>query len=243
MSSQPNNIAIYIKRAELDCTKEYIINAFNSQQYGKVKDVQFIQKTNDHGVSYNGVIVIFDIWFMNSKVTKLFNDMSKSQDGSGKIFHDTYKNKYWFVNEFKPKTEVNITTEVDVIQTINKTINEKEKIKQLEDLVRSLSSQMIYMQTQLEKNELKMMEYEDEKTRQLIQSIGIKGMVFDLEIEMEWNEKEYQKNFQIEKERADNMQCKLACLAIDYAKKECECETLKIENDDLSNIIKYYNSY
>jgi hypothetical protein len=194
-SSNIKNIALYIKRAELDCTKEYIINAFMTQQYGRVKDVQFIKKTNDYGVSYYGAIVIFDVWFINNTVTKLFTDMSNSNEGTGKVFHDIYRKKYWFVNEFRGKSEQNqnvaLETELDSIQNINTlTIdNDKEKIKQLEELVKSLSSQMTYMQMQLEKNELKMMEYEEEHTRQWIQVSGLKGMVIDLEMDIEWNKK------------------------------------------------------
>ena len=52
--------ALYIRRAELHHTKEYISKALEFNMYGIVKEVQFIAKSSGT-VAYNGVIVIFDV--------------------------------------------------------------------------------------------------------------------------------------------------------------------------------------
>ena len=78
------NIMLYIKRAEQHHTKEFITNAFSSNNIGNVRDVRFIKKNDNCGKEYNGVVVIFEHWNMNSLVKSLFDQMSNSKDGTTK---------------------------------------------------------------------------------------------------------------------------------------------------------------
>ena len=101
MNSSFNNVSLFIKRAEEYQTKEFIIEAFSSNNIGNVIDVKFIKKQGNYGKSYNGVVVIFEKWNMNRLVQKLLNEMSTSSDGTTKFYFN--QNRYWFVNVHKQK--------------------------------------------------------------------------------------------------------------------------------------------
>lgn len=150
------NLSIYIKRAECSHTKNYIINAFYKNDYGIVSDVKFIKKTNDTGKEYNGAIVTFEKWFINSKVTTLFNLINESKDGTAKIIHNSYYNKYWIVNIHKNE-ESNVKSFEPII---NNDLDDKAKIDYLEKMIASMAIQNQILQSAQEKNEKKMMEYE-----------------------------------------------------------------------------------
>ena len=52
-STSFTNVALFIKRAEEYQTKEFIIEAFDSNNIGKVRDVKFIKKNNDIPANFN----------------------------------------------------------------------------------------------------------------------------------------------------------------------------------------------
>jgi hypothetical protein len=156
-----NQPSLYIKRAEMNHTKNYIINSLFSNNYGKVKDVTFIKKSNDNGKEYNGVIITFDSWFLNSKVSDLFKNMNESFDGTAKIIHDNYYNKYWIVKIHKQ--EIN---NYDDIHYGDISLPDKERINQLESLLFSMSLQLKLLQTNQEKNDKQIEECEQKCSRE-----------------------------------------------------------------------------
>jgi hypothetical protein len=227
MANTFSNIALYIKRAELSCTKEYIIDSFFANKYGKVKDIKFINKTDNNGNNYNGVIVTFDVWFMNEKVTQLLNEMNSSKDGTTKLIHNHYTRRFWFVQEYKTKV-----SEISETILVNSDISDTEKIKELEQLVRSMEAKMYAMQLKLEKNEQKMMEYEHEQTRQHLHNGELRSQLLEKDMLIKWIEEE-------KDEIKADLERKLTFIGIDYLKKEKECEHLKQQIYDQENIIMY----
>ena len=89
---------LYIKRAEQHHTKDFIVEAFASNNIGKVRDVRFIKKMDMNGREYNGAVVIFEHWSMNALVKQLLDQMSVSKDGTTKFVFDQYRGRYWFIN-------------------------------------------------------------------------------------------------------------------------------------------------
>ena len=227
------NISLYIKRAEQMHTKEYIISAFEKAQYGKVKDVKFIEKQNESGVKYNGAIVFFELWFANKKVIKLFNEMQDSKDGIAKIFHDELRQRYWYVMEYTVKpSEVEECTVDSVVDT---SLSKDEQIAQLTKLVRSLTSQLHYFETTIQKNEQRMMEHEQIQTYARLVNEDYKFQLFqkelhcDLDIEeMENREEELKKENKILKEK--------------LLVKEEQCAILTNDLYDKDNMLHYFET-
>lgn len=119
-STSFNNVALFIKRAEEYQTKEFIVEAFASKNIGKVRDIKFIKKYNDFGKSYNGAIVIFERWNMNTLVETLFNEMSTSPNGTTRFYFNDYR--YWIINVHRQKLP-----ECEEITTVDASLSEKEK--------------------------------------------------------------------------------------------------------------------
>jgi hypothetical protein len=164
MSTTFNNVALFIKRAEEYQTKEFIVEAFASNHIGKVKDVIFITKHNNFGKRYNGVIVFFERWNMNELVQTLFDEMSVSPDGTTQFYFDSHR--YWIINVHRE-----ILPECNEHTIVDSSLPDKERIEQLEALVKSMSAQLFYMQTKQEREERYRMELEHKDTRhQLINS-------------------------------------------------------------------------
>jgi len=158
MNSTFTNIALFIKRAEEYHTKEFIVNVFDFNNIGKVKDVKFIKKYGDYGKNYYGVIVIFERWNMNQKVQKLFNEMTSSSDGTTKFYFEY--NRYWIINVHKQQLQEC----QQVIATVEPSLSDKDKIDKLEELVKSMSAQIYYMQNNNEKTERIIMDLEFKDT-------------------------------------------------------------------------------
>jgi hypothetical protein len=156
------NISLYIKRAEADQDEEYIKTAFAKAYYGDVKSVKFIPKEDQYGNKYNGVIVHFDRWYSTVQVRKLFEELSKANDGICRLYHDVLNSRYWNVMEYTDVnnlSEVLICDELQNIQTLYKQENNnqnQEYIDQLEKLVSSMASQMGFLQKQLKQTEEKL---------------------------------------------------------------------------------------
>lgn len=174
-----NNISLYIKRADLYCTKEYIIYTFASNNIGTVKDVIFIKKTDSIGREYNGAIVIFECWFMNAKVTKMFDDMDSSIDGTAKFINE-HSGRYWFINVYKP-----IIKESEVFATVDASLPDKVRIDELEKLVKSLAVQMHYNQLRQERTERQLMEVEEKQSHQALCNMELRFQLEDKDIEIE----------------------------------------------------------
>jgi hypothetical protein len=233
--SELNNITLYIKRAELQHDKNYIINACHECRYGKVKDVKFIDKQDNQGKKYNGVIVMFEDWYNSSTSKQLFSDISASKDGSAKMYHDPIRMRYWHVIIFRPKMfeepEVQIITKMSMI-SLTDGLNDRQQLEEMERKYNSMISQMHYMQAQLEKANAAMMEYERQHTQDWLNNTELK-----MQLEEKDRERDYElgkKNMEIEVLKWQN-----TVLKMDLEKKNDECEKLDQEVRDCNYIMNY----
>ena len=177
------NKSLFIKRAEEYQTKEFIINVFHKKNIGKVNDVTFIKKQNNVGKSYNGVIVTFEKWYIRD----LIDEINSSQNGTVKF---NFNNSYWFINVHKEpekEPEKEPLTDIDINSLLDcSTLSDKERIKQLEDLVKSMSSKINYMQTRQERSERNMMDYEHKDTQHHLNNIELHAKLEDKDVEQTW---------------------------------------------------------
>ena len=234
MSSTIKNISLYIKRAEQMHTKEYIMGAFERSHYGKVKDVKFIEKQNDNGTKYNGAIVFFELWFANKKVTKLFNEMQESADGCTKIFHDELRQRYWYVIEYKPKqSEIEECTVASVVDT---TLSKDEQIVQLTKLVHSLTSQLHYFETTIQKNEQRMMDNERIQTYARLVNEDYKFQLSQQELYFDMDMEEIEN-------REEELKKENAILKEKLLVKEEQCAILTNDLYDKDNMLHYYETH
>lgn len=231
-ASSFKNVALFIKRAEEYQTEEYIMNAFASNQIGKVRSVKFIKKNDANGRSYNGVIVIFERWNMNSRVQTLFNDMSSSVDRTAKFYFEQHR--YWIVNIHKQAiAECEETTMVDA------SLPDKEKIKQLEALVQSMSAQMYYMQTQQEKTEQSLMFYENKHTYHHLLNVDLHSQLAMKDIELGWEKKDYEKNAEELWNENQQLKSQLAGAIGNCSIKEEQRKQLQQELYEEKSILEY----
>jgi hypothetical protein len=216
------NVTIFIKRAEDYQTKEFIINVFHKHNIGKVKDVEFIKKQNNTGKSYNGVIVIFE---KLNNIT-IFNEMNASRDGSIQFYFNN--SQYWFITT----PNKNVLPKCQEIITIDASLSDKERIKQLEDLVKSMSSQINYMQTKQEQSERNMMEYEHKDTQHHLYNIELQAKLDDKDIEQTWIEADF-------KEDIDILKTENEALRSHLKRKYYECEQLREELKEQTCMLSY----
>jgi len=139
--SQFTNTAIYIKRAETHHDEEYIKNAFKRNLYGIVKSVTFVQKTNEFGQKYNGVLVVMEYWFKSQSVNNLFEAISEQKNKEYKMFHNN-QNRYWIVIRYTNTVNENPIVNLNV----DSTLDSAERIRQLELMIDSMSVQMSQLQ-------------------------------------------------------------------------------------------------
>jgi hypothetical protein len=225
------NVALFIKRAEESQTEEFITNTFKNSNIGIVKEVTFIKKTSN-GTPYNGVVVIFKKWNMNKYVEKLFNQMSESRDGTTRFYFE--QKRYWIVNVHKQHLP-----ECEETVIVDASLPDKERIEQLEMLVKSMSSQIFYAQTRNEKNERRMMEYEQKDVQKNLTNIELQFQVELKNIEQKIMEDEHQKEIQKLKDENMRMQARCSLLETDKEMNQYEIKSFKKEVVDLNSIIDH----
>jgi chromosome segregation ATPase len=232
MNKSFNNVSIFIKRAEEYQTKEFIINAFKENKIGKVSDVKFIKKQNDMGKQYNGAIVIFERWDTNRLVESLFNEMSSSNDGTTKFYYNSYR--YWIIKVHSQKLP-----ECEESVLVDSSLPDKERISQLEELVKSMSAKIHYMETRHEKCERIMMDYERKDTQHHLYNIELMSQIEEKNTELIWTEKDFR--YEIEKIQEENnmLRFRLELSEMDINRKENECENLREEIREQTSITCY----
>jgi hypothetical protein len=193
MNTSFTNVALFIKRAEEYQTQDFIIRAFESNNIGKVKELKFIKKQNDFGKNYNGVIVIFERWNSNCIVQNLFSEMSLSKDGTTKFYFENYR--YWIINVHKQKLP-----ECEEMISVDPKLSDSQRILQLEELVKSMSSQIFYMQNRQEKSERELMENENKETYHRLLNMELRAQLQEKDWEMERNVKKYKQQIEALKE-------------------------------------------
>ena len=120
---------------------------------------------------------------MNALVKQLLDQMSVSKDGTTKFVFDQYRGRYWFINIYKTQFP-----EYEEITTIDTGLPDKERITELENLVKSMSAQMHYMRTSQEKLERQLMESEHTNTQHHLFNIELKIQVDETKREKKWAE-------------------------------------------------------
>ena len=227
-----NNVALFIKRAEEYQTKEFIIEAFASSNIGKVRDVKFIKKQGDFGKNYNGAIVIFEHWNMNSLIQTLFNEMANSSDGTTRFYFNQYR--YWIINVHRQKLP-----ECEELLVVDSSLSDKDKISKLEELVKSMSAQIHYMQTKQENNERHLMDCEHKETYHGLVNMELRSQLDEKDWEQKWYEDELKEEMEKLREENEQMRCRLALHSIDMTRKENECSTLRQEVRVQHSIMSY----
>ena len=213
------NVALFIKRAEDYQTKEFIINIFHKKNIGKVNEVTFIKKQNHTGKTYNGVIVSFEKWYNNN----LLNEINSSQNGTFKF---NFNNSYWFINVHKEVLQLEECTEIILP---NNNLSDADRIKQLEDLVKSMSSQINYLK---ERSERTIMEYEHKHTQQHLNNIELRAQLDDKDAELTWIESDF-------KEDIETLKGENHILSAHLEKKYYECLALKEELTEQTCMLTY----
>ena len=212
------NKSLFIKRAEDYQNKEFIFNVFHKKNIGEVKDVTFIKKQNHTGKSYNGVIVTFKKW--NNPLRELIDEIIKN--GTVKF---NFNNSYWFINLHKEPEVDNVNIDIDI--DIN--LSDKDRIKQLEDLVKSMSSQMNYLK---ERSERIIMDYEHKHTQQHLNNIELRAQLDDKDAERTWIEADF-------KEDIDTLKDQNEVMCAHLERKYYECEKLKEELKEKTCMLSY----
>jgi hypothetical protein len=182
-----NNVSLFIKRSEENQTKEFIIEAFASNNIGKVSDVTFIKKNTDNGKPYNGAIVIFEKWNNNALIQSLFDQMASSPDGTTKFYFNS--NRYWFINIHKQKMP-----ELEQIIEVDPLLPDEERILQLENLVKSMSNQMHFMKTKQAQTDKTITEYERKDTQNYLINLELTSQLEDIATERKRDEMERQRH-------------------------------------------------
>lgn len=211
-----NNISLYIKRADLYCTKDFICNVFVTNGIGIVKDIKFINKTDGAGREYHGVIVIFERWFMNPTVIKLLEDMDSSPDGTTKFIYD-YHGRYWYINVHKQ-----VVPESETISIVDPTLPDKQRIDELEKLAQSMSAQMHHMQRRQERTERQLMEVEGKQSHQVLCNMELRFQLEDKDMEIECIKKDREKALKHAKDEVTILKSRLALMEIDLVRKDEE---------------------
>lgn len=232
MSHTFNNTALFIKRAEEYQTVDYIIKAFESNNIGKVHDVKFIKKHNEHGSNYNGVIIIFKRWNMNSLVQKLLQEMSNSPNGTTKFYYN--QSRYWIINIHRqhiPECQENTS--------VDSSLPDKERICQLEELVKSMAVQIHYYQTKQEKTERLIMDLEQNETRHHLVNVELQLQLDESVIKQQLSDDVLRE--EIKKLREDNemLRCKVALNAIDMVRQDIKIQNLQEEVNETTCIMSY----
>lgn len=228
--------ALYIRRAELHHTKEYIAKALEFNMYGIVKDVQFVAKSSG-SIAYNGVIVIFNTVFLNARVISMFNDLTDSTDKTSKIFHD-FTGKYWIVNEHKQQ-ELELDEEEDAVDDIIAEIAPDNMVDTLTQMLKSSAVQMHYLQKSNQRNERQLMEQSNDETHSFLCNAELRDQI---EEHIQYNKELKEDNAELKEDNrklnAELIQCKttIACLQIQH---NIDLKDAKIELDDATQIISY----
>lgn len=208
-----NNVSLYIKRAELECTKETIGEAFAYNNIGIVHDVRFIKKTDHGGREYNGVIVIFGRWFMNSRVKELLEKMDSSADGTTKFTYD-YRGRYWYINVYKSQNKEYVT--------VDSSLPDKERIEALENSVQSMAAQIHHAALRQERTERQLMESEEKKYRQALCNIELRSQLEDNAIEILCLTREKNAEIQKHNDTITVMTDELVKMRNEIARLKCE---------------------
>jgi hypothetical protein len=88
------NISLYIPHIFANYTANQVSNIFESQEIGKVKRVDLIERMGKDNKVYNAAYIHFDRWY-NNTIAKSFQERVLSSDREARIMYD--EPWYWIV--------------------------------------------------------------------------------------------------------------------------------------------------
>jgi hypothetical protein len=234
-----NKFALYIKRAELNQDEDYIKNALeNFNNIGIVKNVSFISKTNEKGNKYNGVIVNFEKVFLEVDLFQLVEQFETNDDKTGKIYHNDFR--YWIVQEYiQHSASAPQQTEINNIDVTNN-----------EELILEYN----LLQKRCEKQERKMMEYEEQLMRKWFENIDLQLQVDKKDCVIEWRNKDIEEQKKYYEENIHETRFKtyhfeklsneyyneMKCLEEELTNKKKVIEKMQQDFEIVYNMLGYY---
>jgi hypothetical protein len=234
-----NNFVLYIKRAELNHDEEYIKNAL--EIIGDVKSVSFILKTNEKGHKYNGAIVHFNNMNIGPNLYQIVEQFETNEEKTAKLYHTEYR--YWIVNEYIDHSFQKDCVEINETQS-SLTCDSKEE----------LVFQYNLLQKRCERQERKMMDYEEQLTRKWFENVDLQIQLDKKDCLIEWKKKEIEEQkekHELELNRIHFKSYHFETLSNTYHKKNSileeeltnknkHIECLQQDLDLVSNMLAYY---
>jgi len=105
------SMSIYIPRVFNSISKEFIINIFEELKYGKIKQIDFVDKLDSKGFIYHAAYIHFEYWYENI-ACKNFQERIKNPEKEARI---VYKEPwYWICLE---NTSLNIKNKMKEINS------------------------------------------------------------------------------------------------------------------------------
>ena len=84
--SQSIVMSLYIPHVFGNVTKEFMIQTIEFQGFGKVKNIDFVEKMGKNGKTYNSAFVHFDYWY-DSVTSVNFQERVKNSDKEARIVY------------------------------------------------------------------------------------------------------------------------------------------------------------
>ena len=87
------NMSLYIPRVFVNITEEYMSKVFEDLKYGKVKQIDLIDKIDYKGVIYHAAYIHFDYWYDNVS-SQNFQERVKNPQKEARI---VYKEPWYWI--------------------------------------------------------------------------------------------------------------------------------------------------
>ena len=98
-----NNMTLYIPHVFANIDKERILNAFECQNIGKVKNIDLVGKMGKDGKNYNAVYIHFEYWYDNS-IAHNFQERVLNPNKEARIVYE--HPWFWIVLENKTQKHI-----------------------------------------------------------------------------------------------------------------------------------------
>ena len=144
-----NNLSLFIPHVFENIDEERIRKIFKYNDYGEVGHVDFVNKIDQRGVTYNSAYVHFKTWF-NNKHTANFQEKVIDTDKEARIVYDDPW--YWIVLENKASKHVPGSRKPTL--DLRETAQDDNEDDHSEDLVDSNYAFMLEHQIELLRTEL-----------------------------------------------------------------------------------------
>jgi len=100
------SLSLYIPHVFANVTKKTVMDTFEDQGLGKVKEIDFVEKMDKNGKIYKTAFVHFECWY-DSIITRNFQERVKNPDKEARIVY----NDPWFWACFENKGKKHIPGE------------------------------------------------------------------------------------------------------------------------------------